>query len=239
MHTLTKNPTRMRTSPPPHHHPHAPPCGRQVSDMHISRYAHPDIAPDLEVFGASVLAGLRPSALLLTGDLVDAKTANLEGSKQHVEEWQVRAAGGRVRRDRGRAGAGGGRRAGRGSRGLWGNRRGVVVGAASGRRGGCCGRCMRGLGRACSSRICGSWLKGSGRGSRAVRSTAAHAPTHDSSSRGPTPVACSGPTPPSPPPPPPLAMRTVGVQPRVAPHGGGRGAARGAGDRPEGQPRRV
>jgi hypothetical protein len=38
----------------------------------------------------SVLAGVRPSALLLTGDLVDAKTANLEGSRQHPEEWEVR-----------------------------------------------------------------------------------------------------------------------------------------------------
>jgi hypothetical protein len=145
----------------------------QISDFHISKYAHPDIAPDLEVFGArcahagrwlapraaaagvhrggarcrgagnrcschaaasgpwsrcricsrvdqqgrrapaaprppaarptphsrppphgpSVLAGVRPSALLLTGDLVDAKTANLEGSHQYAEEWEVRGRG--------------------------------------------------------------------------------------------------------------------------------------------------
>lgn len=64
----------------------------QVTDMHISKYVHPDIAPDLEVFGSSVVAGVRPSALLLTGDLVDAKTSNGDGSKQHDEEWQVGAA---------------------------------------------------------------------------------------------------------------------------------------------------
>lgn len=35
-----------------------------------------------------VLSGVRPQALLLTGDLVDAKT-RAEGSQQHPEEWQV------------------------------------------------------------------------------------------------------------------------------------------------------
>ncbi|GBF99083.1 hypothetical protein Rsub_11854 [Raphidocelis subcapitata] len=61
----------------------------QLSDLHISRYLHPEIAPDLEVFGASVLAGVRPSALLITGDLVDAKTANREGSSQYDQEWEA------------------------------------------------------------------------------------------------------------------------------------------------------
>ncbi|KAI8469343.1 MAG: hypothetical protein J3K34DRAFT_459429 [Monoraphidium minutum] len=61
----------------------------QVSDLHISRHVHRDIAPDLEVFGAAVLAGIAPSALLLTGDLVDAKTPNLEGSQQYEDEWEA------------------------------------------------------------------------------------------------------------------------------------------------------
>lgn len=63
----------------------------QLSDPHISRYVHPSIAPDLEVFGASVLAGVLPSALLITGDLVDAKTANHEGSRQYPDEWAAYA----------------------------------------------------------------------------------------------------------------------------------------------------
>jgi hypothetical protein len=35
---------------------------------------------------------VRPQALLITGDLVDAKT-KAEGSQQHPEEWQVRVRG--------------------------------------------------------------------------------------------------------------------------------------------------
>jgi predicted MPP superfamily phosphohydrolase len=70
----------------------------QISDLHISRYVHPEIAPDLEAFGRGVLSALRPSALLLTGDLVDAKTANREGSAQHPEEWEVGLAVARLRR---------------------------------------------------------------------------------------------------------------------------------------------
>jgi hypothetical protein len=61
----------------------------QVSDLHISGFKHLAIAPDLVAFGESVLAALRPSALLLTGDLVDAKTASQEGSQQYPQEWQV------------------------------------------------------------------------------------------------------------------------------------------------------
>lgn len=63
----------------------------QISDTHVSRYAHPDIVPDLEAFSDSVVAGARPSAVLITGDLVDGKSANQEGSRQHPQEWQVRA----------------------------------------------------------------------------------------------------------------------------------------------------
>lgn len=62
----------------------------QLSDLHINRYVHHDILPDLEAFGRQVLASSRPGALLITGDLVDAKTRP-EGSQQHKEEWQVGA----------------------------------------------------------------------------------------------------------------------------------------------------
>jgi predicted MPP superfamily phosphohydrolase len=60
----------------------------QLSDLHINKYTHPAILPDLLAFGGAVLSGVRPQALLITGDLVDAKT-KAEGSQQHPEEWQV------------------------------------------------------------------------------------------------------------------------------------------------------
>jgi predicted MPP superfamily phosphohydrolase len=60
----------------------------QVSDLHINKYMHPEIMPDLLAFGDQVLSCVRPQVLLLTGDLVDAKT-RAEGSQQHPEEWQV------------------------------------------------------------------------------------------------------------------------------------------------------
>lgn len=60
----------------------------QVSDLHINKLTHPEIVADLLAFGDQVLSGVQPRALLLTGDLVDAKT-KAEGSQQHPEEWQV------------------------------------------------------------------------------------------------------------------------------------------------------
>lgn len=66
----------------------------QLSDLHLNKLTHPTILPDLLAFGDGVLSQLRPGALVLSGDLVDAKT-RAEGSKQHPEEWQVWV-GGRV-----------------------------------------------------------------------------------------------------------------------------------------------
>ncbi|KAF8063050.1 hcp [Scenedesmus sp. PABB004] len=60
----------------------------QVTDLHISRFFHPEIAPDLSAFAHAVAGPAAPAALLLTGDLVDAKT-RLEGSQQHEVEWKA------------------------------------------------------------------------------------------------------------------------------------------------------
>jgi predicted MPP superfamily phosphohydrolase len=62
----------------------------QISDLHVSRWMHPDIVPDLIEWGQQVLPGLRPGALLITGDLTDAKSAPGEGSGQQDWEWRVR-----------------------------------------------------------------------------------------------------------------------------------------------------
>jgi len=48
-----------------------------------------DAAP--RTFARTVLSGLQPGALLITGDLVDAKTRLGQG-QQWKEEWQVRTA---------------------------------------------------------------------------------------------------------------------------------------------------
>jgi hypothetical protein len=60
----------------------------QLSDLHINKWVHPEILPDLAAFGQQVLTSVRPGAVLITGDLVDAKTRP-EGSHQYEEEWQV------------------------------------------------------------------------------------------------------------------------------------------------------
>ncbi|KAF6250932.1 hypothetical protein COO60DRAFT_708840 [Scenedesmus sp. NREL 46B-D3] len=45
----------------------------QLSDLHISKWVHPEILPDLAAFGQQVLTSVKPGAVLITGDLVDAK----------------------------------------------------------------------------------------------------------------------------------------------------------------------
>eukprot|EP00775_Hariotina_reticulata_P008125 gene8125-8319_t len=60
----------------------------QLSDLHISKFVHRDIATDLLQFGDKVLSSIKPGSLLITGDLVDAKVRS-EGSKQWPEEWQA------------------------------------------------------------------------------------------------------------------------------------------------------
>ena len=46
------------------------------------------MGPPRRLFAATVLAGLEPGALLLTGDLVDGKTA-LGRGHQLKTEWEV------------------------------------------------------------------------------------------------------------------------------------------------------
>jgi predicted MPP superfamily phosphohydrolase len=60
----------------------------QLSDLHVNKYVHHEILPDLAAFGEQVLTSVRPGAVLITGDLVDAKTRP-EGSQQHEDEWKV------------------------------------------------------------------------------------------------------------------------------------------------------
>ena len=61
----------------------------QLSDLHISTNKAPDIQSDLSAFGA-LLGALQPGALLVSGDLVDAKLPGAVGTHQYRQEWQVR-----------------------------------------------------------------------------------------------------------------------------------------------------
>ena len=74
-------------------HPHGDPGHVawliQLSDLHISAFVHHGIVPDLLAFGDRVVRSIKPGAILITGDLVDAKT-RMEGSWQNEDEWKVR-----------------------------------------------------------------------------------------------------------------------------------------------------
>lgn len=60
----------------------------QLSDIHVNKYVHHEIVPDLLEFSNRVIASVKPGAILITGDLVDSKT-KAEGSHQNEEEWKV------------------------------------------------------------------------------------------------------------------------------------------------------
>ncbi|XP_072973523.1 putative metallophosphoesterase At3g03305 [Typha angustifolia] len=60
----------------------------QVTDLHVSAY-HPDRADDLVRLLAPVLRIIRPSLLLITGDITDAKNKKRTSSRQDESEWVV------------------------------------------------------------------------------------------------------------------------------------------------------
>lgn len=60
----------------------------QISDLHISLYLDPTRVSHLIDFCNRTVDIIRPSVVLASGDLTDAKTANFLGSKQHEQEWR-------------------------------------------------------------------------------------------------------------------------------------------------------
>ncbi|XP_031497060.1 putative metallophosphoesterase At3g03305 [Nymphaea colorata] len=58
----------------------------QITDLHLSSY-HPDRADDLKRLLAPALRIVRPSLLLITGDLTDAKSKDRTTTRQDLSEW--------------------------------------------------------------------------------------------------------------------------------------------------------
>lgn len=61
----------------------------QVSDLHLSIFQDPDRALDLFDLCDFTMRLINPSVILVTGDLTDAKKADMIGSKQFEEEWMM------------------------------------------------------------------------------------------------------------------------------------------------------
>ncbi|CAB4021656.1 Transmembrane 62, partial, partial [Paramuricea clavata] len=60
-----------------------------ISDIHISKFRDPTRQKDLKVFCDKHIDILQPVAVLVTGDIVDAKDRFQIGSEQYVEEWEI------------------------------------------------------------------------------------------------------------------------------------------------------
>ncbi|CAK9804583.1 Transmembrane protein 62 [Anthophora plagiata] len=60
----------------------------QVSDIHISIFQDPSRITELKDFCNITVNAIKPSAVLASGDLTDAKAKDKMGSKQILEEWQ-------------------------------------------------------------------------------------------------------------------------------------------------------
>uniref|UniRef100_A0A2M3ZKX5 Putative transmembrane protein 62 n=1 Tax=Anopheles braziliensis TaxID=58242 RepID=A0A2M3ZKX5_9DIPT len=60
----------------------------QISDIHISKYLDPTRVAHLVEFCNRTVDIIRPSVVLASGDLTDAKTSNFLGSQQHEQEWR-------------------------------------------------------------------------------------------------------------------------------------------------------
>ncbi|KAG0724229.1 Transmembrane protein 62 [Chionoecetes opilio] len=59
----------------------------QISDLHLSIFQDATRGTELMEFASSTVDRIRPAVVLASGDLTDAKDADLLGSQQYVEEW--------------------------------------------------------------------------------------------------------------------------------------------------------
>lgn len=61
----------------------------QISDLHLSLFHDKTRIHDFEHFCSEILTLIRPRVVLASGDLTDAKTDDLLGSKQFEKEWKT------------------------------------------------------------------------------------------------------------------------------------------------------
>lgn len=66
-----------------------------LSDLHLSRFHRDSRAEDMEAFSQQLLSLWRPDGVVITGDLVDAKTPH-DRAEQQKSEWRVGGRGGRA-----------------------------------------------------------------------------------------------------------------------------------------------
>jgi 3',5'-cyclic AMP phosphodiesterase CpdA len=60
----------------------------QISDLHLSQFHDKGRIDDFELFCSQVLQLIKPRVVLASGDLTDAKNADLTGSRQYEYEWR-------------------------------------------------------------------------------------------------------------------------------------------------------
>ncbi|XP_071537020.1 transmembrane protein 62-like [Panulirus ornatus] len=59
----------------------------QISDLHLSVFQDPSRATQFREFSFSTVSAIKPAVVLASGDLTDAKNADMLGSQQYIEEW--------------------------------------------------------------------------------------------------------------------------------------------------------
>ncbi|CAG0923849.1 unnamed protein product [Notodromas monacha] len=61
----------------------------QISDIHISEYYDENRIRNFESFCAETIPAIKPSVVIASGDLTDAKTKDYIGSRQSLKEWEA------------------------------------------------------------------------------------------------------------------------------------------------------
>lgn len=59
----------------------------QISDLHLSIFQDSTRSTELMEFASITVNSIRPAVVLASGDLTDAKNADMLGSQQYIEEW--------------------------------------------------------------------------------------------------------------------------------------------------------
>ncbi len=60
-----------------------------ITDLHISKFGAARRSEDLRLFCNFMVRNIKPTVVIISGDLTDAKHANMYGSQQFKEEWST------------------------------------------------------------------------------------------------------------------------------------------------------